>query len=67
MKISCLCAWRDCEASFQGIMPIGWRSLITFYGFCPVLDFSAPAVSLERDAMLCPIHVEALEGSLKQL
>lgn len=67
MNIPFLCAWQGCDRSFRGDMPMGWRVLITYHGFCPVLDFLAPAVAIERDAMLCPDHAGALEGLLKKI
>lgn len=71
IKIPVQCAWKGCEQSCPSSavapLPEGWLCLITFHELANpgVLDFARDRV--QRDAVLCPQHVRALEALLKPI
>ncbi len=65
------CAWEGCEATFKYPMPADWRSMLVYWGPYPAHDKTLGEVAqwttCDRDAVLCPVHARALEGSLKDI
>jgi hypothetical protein len=51
-----LCAWKDCQSSYQGKLPPGWRWLAIYKE--GVLDG-------EIDGVLCPAHVAEVGNYLR--
>ena len=65
-KSMMICAWADCRAATPEPakeLPPGWRFLITAKGWL----FIDEPPSIERDAVLCPIHVRMLDALLKKI
>ncbi len=66
-----MCIWVDCNARFDGDLPVGWRWLLLWHEPTAAADMTLAEVTLmptcDRDAVLCPEHVEALQSSLKSL
>jgi hypothetical protein len=65
-SIEMMCAWADCRAATPEPakeLPPGWRFLITAKGWL----FIDEPPSIERDAVLCPIHVGMLDALLKKI
>jgi hypothetical protein len=64
-----MCAWQDCEATFEGEMPRGWVWLITYWAAKPQVGFflTVPQKDMPRDGVLCPLHNANLERLLKDL
>jgi hypothetical protein len=68
--VSYVCAWRGCNRTTPfGDLPPGWRWLLTSRR--PVMGVpilaALEAGILDRDAVLCPDHVNRLEALLKPL
>ncbi len=65
-SIKMICAWADCRAATPEPakeLPPGWRFLITAKGWL----FIDEPPSIERDAVLCPVHVRRLDALLKKI
>jgi hypothetical protein len=68
-RLPLACAWKGCLATCDNTraLPRGWIALATFRDTATpgVLDFRRDRV--DRDAVLCPAHIEALERMLKPI
>jgi hypothetical protein len=68
-QLGCMCGWGDCDATFNGDMPDGWRWLLAYWAPEPpqltLLELSQEDIA--RDAVLCPQHAAAFERLLKEL
>lgn len=65
-----VCAWRDCKATCEPPpedLPPGWICLVTFRKTRSPLYLSFVNDQLSRDAVLCPVHADGLEGCLKRI
>ena len=61
------CWWRGCDRTYVGDMPRGWRYLFTYWSRQVQPDFFKISLQdLGRDCVLCPEHVRALDGQLKE-
>jgi hypothetical protein len=57
------CAWRECDRTYKGKIPEGWRNLVVIKK--DLLNWDG--FGADRDAVLCPNHVKELDGLLKSL
>ncbi len=66
-----MCAWADCEATFEGYMPKGWRWLMVYWWARPPANQKLWKIAMssdcDRDAVLCPDHALQLESQLKNI
>lgn len=63
-----MCAWEDCDETYDGNMPNGWRRLLVFWSQGIILDVrEIPQDTWDRDGVLCPEHARELESQLKDL
>ena len=70
-KMSSLCAWGGCVAHFNDPMPSDWRSLVVYWQpraeAHKLVKMLETGQDVQRDGVLCPEHVRALESLLKPL
>jgi hypothetical protein len=68
MSTETQCAWKGCEASFNGDLPYGWVWLLTYRGATPDITVgTVTQAAMHRDTVLCPHHKAALERLLKEI
>jgi hypothetical protein len=71
LKRGHMCAWDDCTARFDGLMPADWRWMIVYWSPQPAVESTVAEVvffdSCDHDAALCPEHARCLEDQLKPL
>jgi hypothetical protein len=67
-QMGTVCAHEDCEASFHGDMPEGWRWVISYWDRRPTIrswNRDEWVHRAYRDVALCPEHARAFESSFK--
>lgn len=66
-----ICAWADCTATIEDVMPPDWRNLLVYWSPHPAVNCTLGMISMgtscDRDAALCPQHARELESLLKDL
>jgi hypothetical protein len=68
LKMGRICAWKACNATYDGVQPLDWRCLMVFWADSSVRAFKEiPNERWDRDAVLCPRHVRLLERYLKRI
>jgi hypothetical protein len=62
------CCFRECVRTYTGEQPKGWQNILIFHARKTSLDLGTiEPKDWSRDGVLCPEHVEAVQGVLTPL